>query len=231
MRQEHVEVAVEIVIAEARRHGARREHVDDVRRIRRDVFERAVAAVRIDLVRVVVNAADEQVEIAVAVHVGEGRPAMPVIATIGTSIRDASLCGEVFEDEAFALLGELIQIEPVRPTAAVGPAGVAVGNEQVDVAVAIAIAGRGAADRHRRQLPNQCAFEIAADQRRLRVTDSIRNVRRRGHVDERRLGHGRRVSRRRLRCRGRRIGARGRAGACVLPGHAVAPAAFTRSET
>ena len=123
------------------------DHLLDVGRIRCDVRKHTIALIFVDLARVVVDAANEQIEIAVAIHVGESRPAVAIIVlAVGTGVRDAGIGGNVLEQQAVALLGELIQIQAVRATAAVRATGVAIGDEQIDVAVVIAIAGRRAAE-------------------------------------------------------------------------------------
>ncbi len=142
VRQKHVEVTVEIVVAESCGNRMLGDHLFNVRRIRSDVGKHTVALVFVDLARVVVDAADKQVEIAVAIHVGKHGPTMAIIVlAAGTSVRDAGVSGIVFKQHAVALLCELIQIEAVRAAAAVRSPGVAIGNEQINVAVVVAIAG------------------------------------------------------------------------------------------
>src|SRR5690606_39741072 len=102
---------------ERRGDRLRRDHPLDIRRIRRDVDERAVAPVLVDLARVAVQAADEKVEVPVAVHVGERGAAVPIVARAArTSVRDARLRRPVLEQQAVALLDELIDVEDRKST-------------------------------------------------------------------------------------------------------------------
>ena len=195
VRQEHVEVAVQIVVAESRGDRMRGQHVFDVRRVRCDVSEETPALIFIDLARVVVDTAEKQIEIPVAVHVRESGPAVAIVVpAVRTSIGDAGLLGDVLEQQAVALLCELIQIQPIGPTAAVRSAGIAIRNEQVYVAVVVAIARRRASERRfrdRPRFPDQVGSGIAhleGDVRGLRHVD--KGWRSGGRVGLRRRGTG-----------------------------------------
>ena len=72
VRQSQVEVAVQVVVAERRREGLLGAHGFDPG-VPGHVGERAVAVVVEEARRVALQAAHEQVEVAVAVEVGEGR--------------------------------------------------------------------------------------------------------------------------------------------------------------
>src|SRR6185503_8501813 len=76
--------------------------------------------------------------------------------------------------------------EAVGTAAAVRAAGVAVRNEQVDVAVVVAVAGRCAADRHIQDLRGEQTFQVSPDEGRSREADLVGDVRGGRHVEERR---------------------------------------------
>ncbi len=148
----------------------RGDHLLDTRRIRGDVCKQTVTLIFVDLARVRVEAADEQIEIAVAIHVGERGPAVTIVVhAAGASVRDTGSSGVVLKQQAVALLGEAVRVVPY---------------EQVDVAVVVAVAGRGAADRHHRELPGEHASLVSPDKGRARVADLVGDVRGFRRVDE-----------------------------------------------
>jgi hypothetical protein len=68
----------------------------------------------------------------------------------------------------------LVEVQAIRATAAVGPTGIAIGDEQVDVAVAVTVASSRATDRVQRNLK----IEVCpSEQCRSRVADLVRDAR------------------------------------------------------
>ena len=137
VRQHHVEVAVEVVVAERRRDRVLRAHRLDAGRLG-DVGERAVAVVLEQEAGIALHAADEQVEVAVAVDVGEGGPAVQVAAAARRGVVDAGRGSDVGE-----VVAAVVAVQQVRPD-------VAAHDVEVHVAVAVIVAGRDAAAEHLR---------------------------------------------------------------------------------
>jgi hypothetical protein len=181
-RRQHVEIAIEIVVAESGRKGVVRQIGAAIgsrfKNDRCDVDERAVALVPVDLVRIVEQSADEQIEEAVAVDVGERRSAVAIVAlAVVPGIGHAGRHGPVDEQKAVALFGQLVDIETVRPAGTVA-VRVAVGNEQVDVVVVVAIA------RSRTAIGRLDDFEPARVTRPQRETNGVVDCRCVRDIDE-----------------------------------------------
>ena len=124
MRQRHIQIAVLVVVGERGRERVRCEHRETRRR--RHVDERAVAVLH-EVVRVALDCADEQIQIAVAVDIGEGGAASLVHKVESDIGRDV-------DEGAVALVLE----QPVG-------GDVAAGDVDIDVAVRVVVHGRKSA--------------------------------------------------------------------------------------
>ena len=162
VRQHHVEVAVEVVVAEGRRDRVAGAHRLEARGVG-DVGERPVAVVRVQHAGIALHAADEQVEVAVAVDVGEGRPAVQVAAAAGRGMVDARRRGDVRE-----VVVAVVAVQQVRPD-------VAAHDVEVDVAVAVVVAGRDAAAEHLRLRVGR--VDDAVHERDARARRDVRELR------------------------------------------------------
>ena len=135
VRQGQVEVTVQVVVAERRREGLPGAHGFDTG-VPGHVREGAVAVVAEQAGRVALQAADEQIEVAVAIDVGEGRPGVAVVAGRRAGEGEPGRCRHLGEPQA-----AVVAIQEVG-------ADVTAHDEQVDVAVVVVVAGRGAGAGH-----------------------------------------------------------------------------------
>ena len=128
-------VAVQVVVAESGREGLLGTHRVDAG-TSGDVVEGAVAVVAEQQRRIALQPAEEQVEVAVAIQVGERSSGMPVVETRRAGVGQAGGGRHLGEAEP-----AVVAVQQIG-------ADVAADDEQVDVAVAVVVAGRSAASRH-----------------------------------------------------------------------------------
>ena len=138
MAERQVQVAVEVVIAEGGRHGVLGPHAVQAR-ARRPIGEGTVACVGEHERWVAVQARHQQVEVAVAIEIGQGRRAVAPRAIAGAGVSDAGF-GSHLDKHHVALV----------PIQQIGPQ-VATHNEQVHIPVPVVVPCGNAArddDRH-----------------------------------------------------------------------------------